>query len=327
MDLKNKVVVVTGGASGIGAALCRRFAQEQAKVVVVDIDAAGAAALAWEIGGLGLSGDVSKEADVVSVVKKAQTFWGPIDLFCSNAGIFIRGDIDVANAQWQKIWEVNTVENEARAVAVAKRYLSYFQGATPTYEAADQTLLRDLIPENRRRSYDVRKVIDILGDKRSFLELRREFGQAMVTGLVRIQGIPIGLMANNCQHMAGTIEPDDADKAARFMQLCNTHGLPIISLIDTPGFMVGPDVERRAQVRHVCRMFNTGSHLQVPFFSIVLRRGYGLGAMAMARGGFHASFFTTAWPTGEFGSMGIEGAVKAGFKKELAAIEDPAARE
>ncbi|WP_419662968.1 PccB3: predcited propionyl-CoA carboxylase, subunit beta [Desulfosarcina variabilis str. Montpellier] len=219
------------------------------------------------------------------------------------------------------------VDDEAEAVAAAKQYLSYFQGVTPTWNAADQTLLRKLIPENRRRTYDDSAIIQTLVDKHSFLELRSGFGRAMITGLVRIEGVPFGLMANNCQHMAGTIEPDDADKAARFMQLCNAHALPMLSLIDTPGFMVGPDVEKRAQVRHVCRMFLAGSHLKVPFFSIVLRRGYGLGAMAMARGGFHESFFTTAWPTGEFGGMGVEGAVKAAFKKELAAIQDTAMRE
>ena len=149
----------------------------------------------------------------------------------------------------------------------------------------------------------------------------------MITGFIRIEGRPFGLLANNCMHMAGAIEAEGADKAARLMQICQAHGLPVLSLCDTPGFMVGPEIEKRAQVRHVCRMFVTGSHLTVPYFTVVLRRGYGLGAMAMARGGFHESFFTTAWPTGEFGAMGIEGAIKAGFKKELAAIEDPLERE
>lgn len=149
----------------------------------------------------------------------------------------------------------------------------------------------------------------------------------MVTGFLRIEGRPFGVIANNCMHMAGAIEAEGADKAARLMQLCNVHGLPILSLCDTPGFMVGPEIEKRAQVRHVCRMFVIGSHLRVPYFTVVLRRGYGLGAMAMAKGGFHESSFTIAWPTGEFGAMGLEGAVKAGFKKELAAIEDPKERE
>jgi acetyl-CoA carboxylase carboxyltransferase component len=149
----------------------------------------------------------------------------------------------------------------------------------------------------------------------------------MVTGFIRIEGRPFGVIANNCMHMAGAIEAEGADKVARLMQICNAHGLPILSLCDTPGFMVGPEIEKRAQVRHVCRMFVIGAHLTVPYFTIVLRRGYGLGAMAMARGGFHESFFTAAWPTGEFGGMGLEGAVKAGFKKELEAVKDPTERE
>ncbi len=173
----------------------------------------------------------------------------------------------------------------------------------------------------------MRKVIKTLADKGSFLELRPQFGPGMVTGLIRIEGRPFGLIANNCMHTAGAIEAEDADKAARLMQLCNAHGLPILSLCDTPGFMVGPEIEKRAQVRHVCRMFVVGAHITVPYFTVVLRRAYGLGVMAMSKGGFHESFFTASWPTGEFGGMGLEGAVKAGFKKELEAVKDPQERE
>jgi len=252
---------------------------------------------------------------------------GPVMIEGGGLGRFAPEEIGPGDVQSANGVVDITVEDEAAAVAAARHYLSYFQGKTPHWEAGDQTLLRELIPENRRRAYDVRQIIQTMADRDTFLELRPGFGLGMITGLVRIEGAPFGLMANNCQHMAGTIEADDADKAARFLQLCNAHGLPVLSLIDTPGFMVGPEIERQAQVRHVCRMFIAGSHLRVPVFSIVLRRGYGLGAMAMARGGFHESFFTAAWPTGEFGGMGIEGAVKAGFKKELAAIEDPAERE
>ena len=173
----------------------------------------------------------------------------------------------------------------------------------------------------------MRAVIKIIADTNSFLELRPKFGPGIITGLIRVEGRPFGVMASNCKHMAGAIEAEDADKAARLMQLCNVHDLPLLSLFDTPGFMVGPEIERRAQVRHVCRMFVIGAHLTIPYFTVVLRRGYGLGAMAMAMGGFHESFFTVAWPTGEFGGMGLEGAVKAGFKKELEAVEDPQERE
>jgi acetyl-CoA carboxylase carboxyltransferase component len=219
------------------------------------------------------------------------------------------------------------VADDVEAVAVAKKYLSYFQGTTSSWEANDPIKLRALIPENRKLAYDVHRVIKALVDRDSFLELRPKFCPSMVTGLVRIEGRPFGLIANNTMHMAGAIEAEGADKAARLMQLCDAHGLPILSLCDTPGFLVGPAIEKRAQVRHVCRMFVVGSHVQVPFFTVVLRRGYGLGVMAMAKGGFHESFFTAAWPTGEFGGMGLEGAVKAGFRKELEAIEEPDKRQ
>jgi len=155
------------------------------------------------------------------------------------------------------------------------------------------------------------------------LELRRGFGRGMVTSLIRVEGRPLGVIANNPAHLGGAIDSDGADKAARFMQLCDAFEVPLLFLCDTPGMMVGPEVERTALVRHCCRLFVTGANLTVPFFTIVLRKGYGLGAQAMAGGSFKAPFFTVAWPTGEFGGMGLEGAVKLGYRNELAAIEDP----
>jgi acetyl-CoA carboxylase carboxyltransferase component len=219
------------------------------------------------------------------------------------------------------------VADEAAAVAAARQYLGYFQGTLPQWQAADPRFVRGLIPENRRRVYDVRAVISALADSGSVLELRRAFGPGLVTALIRVEGRPLGLIANDPTHLSGAIEADGADKAARFMRLCDSYGLPILSLCDTPGFMVGPAVERRAQVRHVSRMFVTGASVRVPWFTVVLRRGYGLGAMAMAGGGFHAAAFTVAWPTGEFGAMGLEGAVRLGYRRELEAVADPQARE
>jgi acetyl-CoA carboxylase carboxyltransferase component len=219
------------------------------------------------------------------------------------------------------------VVDEAEAVRVAKQYLSYFQGPVADWECADQRLLRQLIPENRLRVYDIRSVIDNLADTDSVLELRRQFGVGIVTALIRIEGRPLGLIANNPMHLGGAIDADAADKAARFMQLCDAFDLPILSLCDTPGFMVGPDAEKTAMVRHVSRMFVTAGSISVPFFTIVLRKGYGLGAQAMAGGSFHAPLFTIAWPSGEFGAMGLEGAVRLGYRKELEAVADPQQRK
>ncbi|HVN63694.1 MAG TPA: carboxyl transferase domain-containing protein, partial [Candidatus Binataceae bacterium] len=219
------------------------------------------------------------------------------------------------------------VADEAEAVQAAKKYLAYFQGPLANWECADQRILRGIIPENRLRIYDVRKVIETIADTGSVLELRRHFGSGMVTALVRIDGRPAGAIANNPAHLAGAIDSPGADKAARFMQLCDAFDIPILFLCDTPGIMVGPEVEKTALMRHAARMFITGASITVPFFTIVLRKGYGLGAQAMAGGSFKAPFFTVAWPTGEFGGMGLEGAVKLGFRKELAAIEDSAQRK
>lgn len=219
------------------------------------------------------------------------------------------------------------VEDEEEATRVAQKYLSYFQGAVTDWQAADQRLLRRAIPENRLRVYDIRSVIDLVADKDSVLELRRDYGVGMITALIRIEGKPFGLIANNPRHLGGAIDADAGDKAARFLQLCDAFDLPVVSLCDTPGFMVGPEAEKTAIVRHVSRMFVTGASLTVPLFGIVLRKGYGLGAQSMIGGGFHASFFTAAWPTGEFGGMGLEGYVRLGFRKEMEAIADPEARE
>jgi acetyl-CoA carboxylase carboxyltransferase component len=219
------------------------------------------------------------------------------------------------------------VPDEAEAVQTAKKYLSFYQGCLSRTEAADQRLLRTLIPENRLRVYDVRKIIEVLADSGWFLELRRDWAPGMITGFIRIEGWPMGLIANNPTHLAGAIDPDGADKAARFMQLCEAYGLPILSLCDTPGFMVGPEIEKKAQVRHTSRMFLAGSNLTIPYIMVTLRKGYGLGAQAMAGGCFSTPLLHVSWPTGEFGPMGLEGAVKLGFRKELEAISDPLARQ
>ena len=219
------------------------------------------------------------------------------------------------------------VDDDLHAVAVAKQYLSYFQGSTAVWSAADAGLLRTALPENRVRSYDMRQVMQGVADTGSLLELRAGFGLGIFTALVRIEGRPVGLMASNPAHLGGAIDADAADKAARFMQLCNAHGLPLVSLVDTPGFMVGPDIEAQAQVRHVSRMFVVAAHLRVPLFAVVLRKGYGLGAMAMTGGGFHAPVAIAAWPSGEFGAMGLEGAVRLGYRKELEALPEGAQRD
>jgi acetyl-CoA carboxylase carboxyltransferase component len=219
------------------------------------------------------------------------------------------------------------VEDESEAVRVAKQYLGYFQGSTPAWDCADQDVLRAAIPEDRMRVYDVRKVIQGLADINSVLELRSGWAPGIVTALVRLEGLPVGIVANNPAHLGGAIDSDGADKAARFVQLCDAFDVPIVFLCDTPGFMVGPEAEKTAQVRHFARMFVVGASLTVPYVTVVLRKGYGLGAQAMAAGSFRTPDLTVAWPTGEIGGMGLEGAVRLGFRKELEAEPDEASRQ
>jgi acetyl-CoA carboxylase carboxyltransferase component len=250
---------------------------------------------------------------------------GPAMIEGGGLGVFEPGEVGPIDVQYANGVVDLRVRDDAEAVAATKRYLSYFRGSVDPTQPKDQSALRHLIPTNRKRIYDVRAVIEQLLD--DVLEVRRGFGLGMVTALARVDGKPLGVIANDPTHLGGAIDAHGADKATRFMQLCDAFDLPILFLCDTPGFMVGPAAERTATVRHFARMFTTGANLQVPTGTIVLRKGYGLGAQAMAAGGFKAPLFVVGWPTSEFGGMGLEGAVRLGMRRELEAIADLDERE
>ena len=252
---------------------------------------------------------------------------GPAMVEGGGLGVFRPDEIGPSDVQSRSGVIDVLVADEAEGVAVARRYLAHFQGRTDAPEEGDGAALRELMPENRLRSYDVRAIVAAVADRGSTLELRAAFGVGIVTALARVRGRAVGILANNPMHLGGAIDADAADKAARFLQLCDAHGLPVVSLIDTPGFMVGPEIETKAQVRHVSRMFVVAAQLRVPLAAVVLRKAYGLGAMAMAAGGMHAPMATVAWPSGEFGAMGLEGAVELGYRKELAAASEGSERD
>ena len=252
---------------------------------------------------------------------------GPAMIEGGGLGVFAPEEIGPSASQYRNGVIDVLVGDDAEAVAAAKRYLAYFQGALAEWNCAEQHLLRSAIPENRLRVYDVRKVITTLADTDSVLELTGGFGAGMFTGLARVEGKPVGIIANDPMHLGGAIDNEAADKASGFMKLCNTFGIPLVFLCDTPGFMVGPEAEKAGLVKRAAKLFTTGASLEVPFCTIVLRKGYGLGAQSMAGGSFKAPAFTISWPTGEFGGMGLEGAVKLGFRKELESITDPKARD
>lgn len=306
------------GVAGLDCLAFSYFAQLSGLVPLIGIASgycfAGNAALlgccdvviATENSNIGMAGPAMIEGGGLG--KVLPTDIGPIDTQTHNGVVDIR------------------VADEAQAVAVAKKYLSYFQGDLTHFDRHDDAVMRDLIPSQRTRVYDVRTVISALADIDSSLELRPSFGVGILTTLIRIEGRPVGVIANNPAHLGGAIDSDAADKAARFIQLCDAYEIPIVSLCDTPGFMVGPTAEESAQVRHFGRMFVTAASATVPWITIVLRKGYGLGAQAMARGSFHTNDMTIAWPTGEFGGMGLEGAVRLGYRKELDAVTDEAER-
>jgi acetyl-CoA carboxylase carboxyltransferase component len=265
--------------------------------------------------------------DVVIATKASNIgMGGPAMIEGGGLGVFAPEEIGPAEAQYRNGVIDVLVRDDAEAVDAAKRYLGYFQGDLATWECADQRLLRSAVPENRLRVYDVFEAIDTLMDEGSVLELRGGFGVGMITALARIEGRPVGVIANNPRHLGGAIDGEAADKASDFMGLCNTFGIPLVFLCDTPGFMVGPEAEETGLVKRAARLFTAGASLSVPFCTVVLRKGYGLGAQSMAGGSFKAPVFTVSWPTGEFGGMGLEGAVRLGFRKELESIEDPEAR-
>jgi acetyl-CoA carboxylase carboxyltransferase component len=307
------------GISGLDCLAFQWFAQLSGLVPLVGIASgycfAGNAAIlgccdvviATEDSNIGMGGPAMIEGGGLGVYQPNEI--GPVSVQRAN------GVIDIV------------VPNEQAAVAVAKKYLAFFQGPLSNWSAADSQLLRDVIPVDRMRSYDVRRAIELIFDTDSVLELRRDFGLGMITAFARVEGIPVGVVANNPAHLAGAIDSDGADKAARFLQLCDAHGIPVITLCDTPGMMVGPDVEATALVRHCSRLFVTGANISVPLITIVLRKAYGLGAQAMMGGTTKAPLACLAWPTGEFGGMGLEGAVRLGYRKELESAPDETARE
>jgi acetyl-CoA carboxylase carboxyltransferase component len=219
------------------------------------------------------------------------------------------------------------VADEAEAVAATKQLLGYFQGALPEWLGPEQTALRDAVPERERRAYHVQPIIETLADEGSVTFLRERFAPEMVTALARIEGRPVGFIGNNTMVMAGAVTSPAADKAARFLQLCDAFGFPVVSLVDTPGYMVGPEAEETGLVRRASRLLVAGAALGVPLVAVVLRRGYGLGAQAMTGGSLHEPLLTVAWPGAHLGPMGLEGAVRLGLRKELEAIEDEEARE
>ncbi len=306
------------GVSGLDCLAFLWFAQLSGAVPIVGINAgycfAGNAAI------LGC-------CDVVIATEDSNIgMGGPAMIEGGGLGVFAPGDIGPVSVQRSNGVVDVVVANEAEAVAVAKQYLCYFQGPVADWSCADQRELRHVIPEDRKRSYNVRNVVDALFDSGSVLELRRDFGLGMITAFARVEGIAVGVIGNNPNHLSGAIDSDGADKVARFIQLCDAFDIPIVSLCDTPGMMVGPEVEATALVRHCSRLFVTGANITVPLIGVVTRKCYGLGAQAMLGGSTKAPIATVAWPTGEFGGMGLEGAVRLGYSKELAAVGDEAAR-
>ena len=242
------------------------------------------------------------------------------------------GKYDPTDIGPSKMHEMNgaidfLAKDEREATDIAKKLLAYFQGNNESFEVSEQNRLRELIPEDRKWGYPIRDIIEVICDKGSFLELRKNYGRSVVTGFFRLEGKPFAVIASDCQQLGGAVDAISAEKSSEFLTLCNEHDVPIVALVDTPGFMVGPESEEESAVTRMSKLFKVGSKLSVPLVAIYLRKAYGLGAMAMVGGSFHEPIYSASWPTGEFGGMGLEGAVQLGFKRELQAVEDSQERE
>ena len=308
----------TSGVAGLDCLAFTYFAQLSGLVPVIGITTgrcfAGNAVLlgccdviiATEDSNIGVGGPAMIEGGGLGVFTPDEV--GPMDVQVPN------GVVDIA------------VKDEEEAVEVAKKYLSYFQGSIENWKEPDSRKLRFAVPENRLRYYDMRDIIEGIADIDSVLEIRKDWAPGIITSFIRIEGKPLGVVANNPGHLSGAIDSPGADKGSRFIQLCDAFDIPILSLIDCPGIMVGPESEKSALIRHAARMFVVGANIETPLMSVVIRKAYGLGAQAMAGGSFKIPLFTVTWPTGEFGGMGLEGAVKLGYRKELEAIKDPKKR-
>ncbi|MEM7403848.1 MAG: carboxyl transferase domain-containing protein [Pseudomonadota bacterium] len=299
-DTFYRFAALSGGAPLIGIASGRCFAGNAVLLGCCDV------IIATRNANIGMAGPAMIEGGGLGAYRPEDI--GPMSIQVAS------GVVDIA------------VEDEAEAVSVAQRYLAYFQGPLPDWSVPDQRKLRHVVPENRLRGYDMRELIATLADEGSVLEIRAGWGLGMITAFIRVEGRPMGVIANNPMHLGGAVDSDAADKAARFMQMCDAHELPILSLNDNPGNMVGPEAEKTALVRHCCRSYLIGANISVPLFFVIIRKAIGLGKLAMTGGGMKKGVFAVAWPTGEFAGMGIEGQVKLGRQKELAAIEDPEKR-
>ncbi len=299
-DTFNQFPRLSGLVPVVGIASGRCFAGNAVLLGCCDVIIATANAT------IGMAGPAMIEGGGLGVYRPEEV--GPMSVQVPN------GVVDIA------------VADEREGARVARQYLSYFQGRVKDWSCADQRLLRHAVPENRMRAYDMRALIATLADTDSMLEIRKGFGFGMITALIRIEGRPMGIVANNPLHLGGAIDSDAADKAARFMQLCDAHDVPLLYLCDTPGNMVGPEAEKTGLVRHCARAYVVGANVTVPTFMVITRKAYGLGAQAMGGGNLMIGAFCISWPTGEFGGMGLEGKVKLGHQRAFAAIQDPAER-
>ena len=225
----------------------------------------------------------------------------------------------------------NGADDEAACLAEIQRFLSFMPDSveqlapvTNCDDPVDRTdeELASIVPTDRRKAFDMRRVISLVLDQDSFFEMGAGYGRSQITGLGRLNGQPVGVWANNCKFLAGSMTSDGAHKARRFMELCETFSLPIVSLVDEPGFMIGSQAEREATIRHGTSAVLTAAMTTVPWASVMVRRSFGVAQAAH----YGPEGFVLAWPSAESGPLPVEGGVAVAFQREIAASPDPEAR-
>ena len=224
----------------------------------------------------------------------------------------------------------NEVESEAQAFAELRRFLSYLPSSVfetpPRLEPEDdperrEEALLSIVPRDRRKPYDVRKLLSLVLDVGSFFEIGRYFGRPLVTGLARLDGVPIGVMANDPRQLAGSIDAAAAEKMTRFVDLCDTFRLPVANFVDNPGFLIGIQAERNGTIRRGVRALSAVYQADVPWVSVIIRKVFGVAGAG--HGAHHRLNLRYAWPSGEWGSLPIEGGVEAAYRRRIEASSDP----
>lgn len=334
------VMLMEGGGHRISEGLDSRHFSSGTTIFQSMSDMSGWVPIVAAVMGPGFAGPTNHAslADFVVMVRPTATMGiaGPALVKAATGEVITKEELGGAavQADRQGIADL-AVESDAEALEAIRRFLSYFPSNArqplPIVACDDPADRRDeelltLVPANTRRAYDVRKVIGAIVDRDSIFEIKPTYARNVVTTLARLDGRPVGIVANQALHMGGTLDSNACEKAAHFISMCDAFGLPLVFLIDIPGFVPGTMAERQGLGRRSGRLVYELGNATVPRLSVILRKGYGMAYIAMNGGRSFDPDLVVAWPTAEICAMSIEGGVDVGFRKEIEQAAEPEAK-